>query len=89
MSMWGADVDALEALARQVAGKAEQLDAVRQSVRVMLYASPWTGADAEGFRLAWDGEHAASFASAVAALHQVSTVLAQNAESAATGVRDR
>ncbi|MGI8938874.1 MAG: WXG100 family type VII secretion target [Iamia sp.] len=75
----GADADALDALGAQLADGADRLDAIGVGLRSALMASPWDGADAEGFRLDWDGPHVARLTAASTAMRSASTVLGLHA----------
>src|SRR2546421_3915023 len=66
MTVYGADVDALDALARQMLSAAEHLEATRVSVRSLLYNVQWIGEDGQAFRSEWDGPHSARLAAATA-----------------------
>lgn len=51
----GADVDALEALGREMAGVADTLEDALGRLSSMLARTGWEGPDAEAFRRAWNG----------------------------------
>lgn len=59
-TMYGADVEALDALARAFSQAADQLDRVRTSTRGAVYGASWRGARADAFRDQWDSRHATS-----------------------------
>ena len=62
--MWGADADALEGLARQMASASAHLDMISRRLSAQLASSPWSGADADRFRASWSNRHRAGLRSA-------------------------
>ena len=66
--MWGADVDALDRLGRDLDVASDQLGSIENRLRVHVHASPWRGGDASGFASDWEGRHRATLAAAQEAL---------------------
>lgn len=75
----GADSDALDALAAQMAEAAEGLDRIGVAVRSRLYNAPWQGGDADCFRQDWDGPHRVRLTSAALRLRGAAELLHRNA----------
>ena len=89
-SMWGADADELDRLARSLAAVADSLEGTRNRVSAAVGSSPWQGRDAQRFRSEWGSAHARQLAETATALRTVSEQLSKQAleqrtASAATG----
>lgn len=77
--VYGADADALDALAQRFEQSASQLERAGQQLRSQLYNSPWRGSDADLFRNEWDSSHARTIAAAVGFLNDGCDRLTRNA----------
>lgn len=77
--MYGADADALDALALRFEQSAAQLERAGQQLRAQLYNSPWRGVDADAFRNEWDSSHARTIAAAAGFLNDGGDSLKRNA----------
>lgn len=78
-TMWGADTEALETMAKQLLQAAEVLGTIQRSTRAGLHASPWSGPDAETFRSSWDRSHGPRLGDASQFLREAAERLALNA----------
>ncbi len=78
-TMYGADANALEALASRMRGDAAELDRIRVTLRSRLHSSPWRGPNADRFRQEWDGPHTARLVGAANAMRTAAERLARNA----------
>ena len=77
--MWGADADALDALARQMATAAAHLDTISRRISSQLAGSPWSGADADRFRANWSNRHRAGLRAAADSLVHADRMLTSSA----------
>jgi uncharacterized protein YukE len=77
--MVGADVEQLDALARDLRAAADQLESLTRSLGGRITAAPWSGRDATAFRHEWQGRHAAAVRSAQEALRAAAGVVTTNA----------
>ena len=55
--MWGADADALEALARDMQNASNRLDSISRHLTARLMSSAWDGGDADRFRAEWNQKY--------------------------------
>ncbi|GAA1863351.1 hypothetical protein GCM10009751_21500 [Myceligenerans crystallogenes] len=79
--MYGADVTALRTLADQIDRGSELLDGTVTTVEAaMPDPFAWNGPDAEGFRTAWEGGHAARLRATAAVLGEVAARVRANAD---------
>ncbi|MCU1498153.1 MAG: hypothetical protein JWM47_2106 [Acidimicrobiales bacterium] len=76
----GADVEQLEALAREVEDRSRQLARTRATLTSSLGAAPWNGRHAEVFREQWGREHSRALSAAHLFLHQAGETLRINAQ---------
>lgn len=77
--MWGADVEALDRLGRDLDAAAEQLASIRSRLRARIHASPWQGNDAGRFASDWDGVHRTALGAAQDALRAAGETVRRNA----------
>ncbi len=80
MTMYGADVAELRALAAQFDRVAQQLDANRMSVGNAIQLSAWMGPFATQFRIQWNSEHSVRVHSAAELLRAGAQTLRRNAD---------
>jgi hypothetical protein len=78
MTVWGLDADSVRTLARQMDGKADELERIRMSVRSSLSAAPWNGHDADRFRQEWQSTHETRLVNAVTMLRAAGNDLLRN-----------
>lgn len=76
----GADVEALERLARLVTESSHQLGLIGNEVVRGVDASPWSGVDAQRFRQEFTSTHLPKVRGAAAALEAMARCLSQNAQ---------
>ncbi len=79
MSLSGMDVESVRGLSQRLFAAGEELEAVGVALRSALFAAPWHGSDADGFRALWEDRHAPSLAAVASALRQVGERLDQEA----------
>lgn len=79
-TMWGADADALDALAVQVRSSGRGLDGTQARLSRSIHASPWRGPNADRFRHQWDGEYRRSMLAASSFLDDAGEALERNAD---------
>ncbi len=80
-TLWGADVEGLRTLAKQLGKTADLLLQQSTQLNSQINNSPaWKGQDAVHFRSDWNGNHRALLQQAASALKQESTKLLQNAD---------
>jgi hypothetical protein len=60
MEMWGADVEQLDALARDLTAAAASLESIGRTIGGRMGSVPWAGRDATMFRDDWQSRHAAA-----------------------------
>ncbi|WP_125776453.1 C2 family cysteine protease [Antribacter gilvus] len=77
---WGADVQQLRELGRRLGSWGEDLQGVPRSVDPAVASAPWKGPNREAFVAEWRGQHRPAIAAAGAALADMATRLAANAE---------
>jgi hypothetical protein len=82
--MFGADSDQLESLASVFDGASKTLDTSQRGVRSSLMNSPWSGVDANSFRMSWDAQLKPQLASVASALASVAELLRENARQQST-----
>src|SRR3712207_4799899 len=70
MALAGMDIAAVRALASQLDVGGQELETIRTSVRLSLYAAPWQGSDAVAFRDAWECRHVPVLTSAASLLRE-------------------
>lgn len=80
MSMYGADVAELRALAARFDRTADQLDANRMAVGNAIQVSAWVGPFAARFRMQWNSEHSTRIHSAAMLLRAGAKTLRTNAD---------
>lgn len=78
-TMFGADADALDEVARDLERRAERVRTMRVRLARAIHASPWEGPSAHRFRQQWDGEHAPTLLAAAGFLDAAGDLLRQNA----------
>lgn len=79
-TMWGADADALDALAGQVRASGRALDGTQARLGRSIHASPWNGLDADRFRQRWDAEYRRTMLAASSFLAGTGTALCEQAD---------
>lgn len=79
-TFYGADVAQLRQLAKDLAGGANQLNALGQQLGSTINTSSWKGHDAERFRSEWASSHHKLLKSATAGLESASKALLANAD---------
>ena len=87
--VWGADVEQLDALARDLKAAAGSLESIARSLAGRISGTAWSGRDASSFRADWQGQHASALRSAGAAMHTAATQIARTRPSSGTPVRHR
>lgn len=55
MPLIGADVEALEALAKNIQGKADQVGSINADLKTAVAGVQWVGKDADSFKSQWSG----------------------------------
>lgn len=90
MGVYGADVEQLGVLARQIDAAATQLRSIDQATSALVSSGRWHGPDADSFRSAWASTHSRLMMSTASQLAQVAQIvranaLAQEQTSAAAG----
>lgn len=78
-TMWGADADQLEELARDLLTAGHRLDEICRRLGGQLGSAPWKGSDAERFRHDWQRKHVPALVAASRLLGDASTRLSSNA----------
>ena len=68
--MWGADADALEALARDMQNASNRLDSISRQLTARLMSSAWDGGDADRFRADWNRKYRGQLRGSVEFLRQ-------------------
>lgn len=79
-NLYGADVDQLRQLSRELAQQAEQLGSAASRVSGRVENMAWRGPDADGFRSDWKGQHAATIRAAQQQLQDASAQALANAK---------
>jgi len=79
-TLWGADVDALRALARTTEDSARRLESVRDHVDSLVATTRWRGGDAEQFRGEWSTTLRGAVHRASSTLAGVATTLRADAD---------
>ena len=79
-NLYGADVDQLRQLSRELAQQAEPLGSAASRVSGRVDNTAWRGPDAEGFRADWKGQHAATIRAAQQQLQDASAQALANAK---------
>lgn len=80
-TLWGADVEQLRTLARQLSKTADMLQQQSQQLSGHINNSPaWKGQDASRFRSDWNGSHRALLQKTAARLQQESKLLLTHAD---------
>lgn len=79
-NLWGADVDALRALARSVEDAARRLDGLRDHVDSLVSTTPWRGGDAEQFQGEWSTTLRGTVHRASSTLSDAATTLRADAD---------
>jgi len=77
--MWGADAEALDALARSFGDASDHLRRIQRSVRAGVHTAPWRGHRADAFRSEWDGAHTRTLLGAADAVEAAAGLLRRNA----------
>lgn len=87
MALSGLDIEAIRAVARQLADGAANLDYLGVSLQNQLQATPWDGPDAANFREQWEVRHKVSLTGAAGQLRDAGQQLLKEADeqSVATG----
>lgn len=86
--MWGADVDALDGLARDLSAVGDTLQATRVRLQRIVHTAPWRGLGADRFRHDWDAVHGRSVADAASALQHAATLVRRHATDQRQASRD-
>lgn len=76
----GADVDALEALGREMAACAGTIEDALGRLSSMLARTPWTGPDADAFRRVWNGPVRSELLQSSAGLRDAGTEVRRQAD---------
>jgi hypothetical protein len=79
MAMYGADADALDALATLLDQRAADLDGIYRRLGRQMYAAPWQGQGADQFRGRWNTVHGRQVSDATGFLRAGARVLHDNA----------
>jgi len=79
MALLGMDVDAVRSFANQLMLKAEELEAIVNSLTSQLDGVQWLGTDANGFRADWVASHRPQLVTISGALREAATVANHNA----------
>jgi hypothetical protein len=78
--MWGADVDQLDTLARDLSAAAASLESISRSLGGRIGAVPWLGRDAGAFRDDWQSRHAGALRVVREAVHAAAATVQANAD---------
>src|SRR4051812_45094101 len=79
MAMYGADADALDALATLLDQRAADLDGIYRRLGRHMYAAPWQGQGADQFRGRWNTVHGRQVSDATGFLRAGARILHDNA----------
>lgn len=77
--MWGADVDQLDALARDLNTAADRLESLTRLLGGRIGSVAWSGRDATSFRHDWPGRHAAGLRTVGEAMREAARTVTANA----------
>lgn len=80
MAQLGADVEALDGLARRFRESADQLRSMTNQLSSQIHAAWWQGSDAERFRGDWDGTYRAQLEQVAARLEETSAAVTTQAQ---------
>jgi hypothetical protein len=80
MEMWGADVERLDALARDLTAAAASLESIGRTVGGRMGSVPWAGRDASTFRDDWQSRHAAALRAAGETMRSAASALQAHAK---------
>lgn len=78
-TMWGADVEAVEALGSTIRDRGDRLRGIHAEVRRIIYQVPWEGGDGAAFAAEWEGPHRARLEGVAAALLSLGDQLVRQA----------
>ena len=79
MSSVGMDIQAVRQLAKMLAAKADEIEAIANSLTHQLGNVDWRGHDADRFRGDWNTGHRSQLLHVAASLRDTSSVAARNA----------
>ena len=79
MAITGMDIEAVRAFARQLAAKADEIEAIANGLTGQLDGVQWIGSDAENFRSEWQSSHRSQLRTVAVALRDASQTANGNA----------
>ncbi|GAA2394854.1 hypothetical protein Cme02nite_54870 [Catellatospora methionotrophica] len=79
MSLTGMDIQAVRHLAKMLGTKADEIEAIANSLTHQLGSVEWRGADADRFRSEWNSGHRSQLLNVASALRDTSSVATRNA----------
>ncbi len=80
MAIWGADVEQLRQLGKNLQQGADVIESQRNSLTALLDNTQWMGPDADKFKEQWRGEHTNKLNQVADALREAGNRAKQNAE---------
>ncbi|MDQ0680860.1 uncharacterized protein YukE [Arthrobacter pascens] len=80
MAIWGADVQQLRDLGKQLQSGATDIESQKSRLNQMLNTTDWKGPDAEKFRGEWDSNHMAQLTKVADALKDAGQRATKNAD---------
>lgn len=80
MAIWGADVQQLRDLGKQLQTGASDIETQKSRLTQMLNTTDWKGPDADKFRGEWDSNHMIQLAKVADALKEAGQKATKNAD---------
>jgi hypothetical protein len=80
MAMWGADVQQLRDLGKQLQSGATEIETQKRNLNKLLHTTDWKGPDADKFRGEWDSNHMTQLAKVADALKEAGQKAGKNAD---------